>query len=460
LWEAIKANEERKQDGDAKQQEKKRRKLERSQVKKVYNLPRAKKLRVYPNKTERETLKQWFGVVRRAYNTAVVVHQDVEKKQGEVYERVRASAMQVKRDKEGRPIIKAKESKIHHLTRGWADAKKQVARQMEREGGEDWVLKVPQAIRDSGIRDMEKAVNSVDARNDERVHTGESRVRDDFKFRSRKDKSQTFEINARDFKATSKQGKLFCCMKKSKEGIHKTASCAVRVSMDKLGRVFLSFVQEVECKSETQAPTRGFHSTVALDPGVRTFQTIYDADGHGIEWGEGDMKTIFVLCRQADQIQSRISKTRATWSLRRAYHRKLRKIKDKVKECHNKLALFLCENFRVVLIPKFQVSRMIKKRNRKISSITVRQMCCWSHFAFREALIAKAALFPWCTIVEVGEAYTSKTCEECGALHQKLGSNKVFKCPRCNHTADRDLHAAKNILLRYITRENLLSEGW
>ncbi len=37
--------------------------------------------------------------------------------------------------------------------------------------------------------------------------------------------------------------------------------------MDKLGRVFLSYVKEVACKSEVQASTRSFHSTVALDPG-------------------------------------------------------------------------------------------------------------------------------------------------------------------------------------------------
>ena len=249
-------------------------------------------------------------------------------------------------------------------------------------------------------------------------------------------------------------------MKSSKEGLPMTASCAVRVSMDKLGRVFLSFVKEVECKSDVQAPTKCFHSTAALNPGVRTFQSIYDADGNGIEWGEGDMKQIFVLCRQADQIQSRISKKRATWSLRRAYHRKLHKIKDKIKECHNKLALFLCENYRVVLIPKFQVSRKIKKRNRKISSKTVRQMCCWSHYAFREALKSKAALFPWCMIFEVGEAYTSQTCEECGFLNKKLGKKKVFCCPKCSYTTDRDLHAAKNILLRYITTEDLFDYGW
>ncbi len=459
LWQAITENERRKEEGDASAREKKKRKIERSKAKKVYNLPRTKKLRVYPNHTERETLKQWFGVVRRAYNIGVAVHRAVEKKEGEVYERVREKALEIKRDKQGRPVIKAKKGVIYHLTRGWSSAKKQVTREMEREGKEEWVLKVPREVRDSGIRDMEKAINSGKARNVKRGVLGEEEVKEQFGFRTRKDASQTFEINARDWKATSKQGKLFACMKTSKEGMPKTASCAVRVSMDKLGRVFLSFVKEVACKSETQAPTRSFRSTAALDLGVRTFQTIYDADGVGIEWGEGDLKQVFVLCRQADQIQSRIAKKRATWSLRRAYHRKLRKIKDKIKECHNKLALFLCENYRVVLIPQFQVSRMVKRHNRKLQSKTVRQMCCWSHYAFREALKSKAVLFPWCKIVEVDEAYTSKTCEECGTLNQKLGSSKTFCCPNCNHTADRDLHAAKNILLRYITREDIVPEG-
>ena len=262
-----------------------------------------------------------------------------------------------------------------------------------------------------------------------------------------------------DWGRNSKQAILFKTMKRKKEGLPEKTDCAVRVTMDKLGRVFLCFTAEVEAKGENQAPNRNgsFHSTVALDPGVRTFQTLYDADGFGVDWGAGDMSQIFKLCRHADQIQSKMARKRATSSLRRAYYHKKRKIKDMIKECHNKLALYLCENYRVVLIPKFEVSRMIKKRNRKLRAKTVREMCCWSHFAFREALKAKAALFPWCKVVEVGEAYTSKTCEECGVLHQKLSGKKTFVCPGCGHHADRDLHAAKNILLRYITRESLVT---
>ncbi|MCP4082480.1 MAG: hypothetical protein GY743_19775, partial [Planctomycetaceae bacterium] len=72
-------------------------------------------------------------------------------------------------------------------------AKKEVARQMEREDSIDWVLKVPQVVRDSAIRDFEKA------KNEEKQASGEEQVKEKFKFRTRKDSTQTFEFNARDF---------------------------------------------------------------------------------------------------------------------------------------------------------------------------------------------------------------------------------------------------------------------
>lgn len=463
LWQVITENEQRKIEESASassRNAKKARKAKRSRMNKTYQLPRVHKVRVYPNKTERDTIRKWFGLTRRAYNISVEVNRKLKNKDPEITSRVSAFANEVKRDKKnnGRPIIKVDDNgKLYHLTRGWKDAMKMVIRHMEKE--ENFVKECPQAIRDSGIRDFEKAMRSGDAKNEEKRERdeGEDEVEEQFKFRSRKGATQTFEINARDWKSTSKQGKLFQLMKTKKECVPKKADCAVRVQMDKLGRVFMCFVREVETKSENQTPCLDgvFHGTAVLDPGVRTFQAIYDADGQGIEWGKGDMNEIFRLCRLADGIKTKMSKKRATWTLRRAYYRALRKIKDKIKECHRKLALFLCENFRVVMIPKFQVSRMIKRRNRKLNSKTVRMMCSWSHYAFREALKAKTEMFPWVQVVEVDEAYTSKTCEECGHLHQKLGRSKVFKCPNCGHRADRDLHAARNILLRYLTRAGI-----
>ncbi len=123
-----------------------------------------------------------------------------------------------------------------------------------------------------------------------------------------------FYINAGDWGKASKQYKLFECMMRTKEDLPDKAERAVRVSVDRLGRVFLCVVKEVEVTSDNQTPSSSgsFYSTVALDPSVCTFQTMYDADGCEIEWSEDDMKTIFVMCCQADNIQSKMAKKRAT----------------------------------------------------------------------------------------------------------------------------------------------------
>ena len=39
----------------------------------------------------------------------------------------------------------------------------------------------------------------------------------------------------------------------------------------------------------------------------------------------------------------------------------------------------------------------------------------------------------------------------CGKLNETLGSSKVFKCSQCHYSADRDIQAARNILLSFLT---------
>ena len=51
-------------------------------------------------------------------------------------------------------------------------------------------------------------------------------------------------------------------------------------------------------------------------------------------------------------------------------------------------------------------------------------------------------------VKQVGEAYTSKTCSECGYLRYNLGGSKVFRCDECASVMDRDVNGAKNIFLK------------
>lgn len=78
-------------------------------------------------------------------------------------------------------------------------------------------------------------------------------------------------------------------------------------------------------------------------------------------------------------------------------------------------------------------------------------MVTWAHYRFQQLLLHKQKEFPWCRVIICDEAYTSKTCGNCGFIHNKLGGSKEFKCPKCGLRADRDIHAARNILLRFLT---------
>jgi hypothetical protein len=62
-------------------------------------------------------------------------------------------------------------------------------------------------------------------------------------------------------------------------------------------------------------------------------------------------------------------------------------------------------------------------------------------------------MFTNCKVIIVNEAYTTKTCGMCGIINNNVGSKEIFKCVNslCKYTMDRDIQAARNIYLRYLT---------
>ncbi len=169
---------------------------------------------------------------------------------------------------------------------------------------------------------------------------------------------------------------------------------------------------------------------IALDPGSRAFITGYDGETV-LEVGKKDIGRINRLSTHLDQLMSRISKSkskRQRYKQRTAANRIREKIKNLVKDLHNKVSSFLVDNYKVIFLPTFESSQMVLKQQRKINSKTARNMLTWSHFRFAQHLTQMAARNN-CIVVRCNESYTSKTCPECGTIHEKLGSSKVFKCP-------------------------------
>ena len=189
-------------------------------------------------------------------------------------------------------------------------------------------------------------------------------------------------------------------------------------------------------------PDNQRHPVVALDPGVRTFQTLYSVN-FAAKVGHSDFSRIYRLCYVLDRLYSRRKKQSTN-----RYNLKLKwirwKIKDLISEIHHKLALFLVKSFDCILLPSFETSDMVTKLHSKVA----RAMLGWSHYRFKQFLKFKAQEYS-CDVIEVNEAYTSKTCGNCGK-QQKIGSKKVLKCS-CGICIDRDLNGARNIFLKNIS---------
>lgn len=195
----------------------------------------------------------------------------------------------------------------------------------------------------------------------------------------------------------------------------------------------------------------------ALDPGVRTFQTMYSENSIG-EFGYDTSKVLYNIYRRIDKLTSVLNKNDITYPLNSKKRYKLNKrcallrtkIKNIANDLHWKTSDYLTKNFDVILLPIFSSKKMANHNNRKIGKTTTRLLLGLSHYSFQQKLIYKANQRGK-KVILCKEHYTTKCCGKCGALNENIGGKKIFHCKSCDLEMDRDIHAARNILLRGLT---------
>ena len=378
---------------------------------------KTRKIRVYPTLQQRKLLASWYGVARWTYNQCL---------------------HGIKVDK----IAKSKkELRKHFLNKKNRDPTLPPI--------PDWVFKVPFDIRDEAMNDLLKGYKTCFSKGER------------FKMRYRSKKRSNTECIAILKKHWNHSRGVYASIfapdvLKSSEPLPTDLEADSRLIRTRLGKYYLCLPVSMPTLRgcENQAP-----SIAAIDPGVRTFATVYSTTGEVTEWGSGDVGRIQRLCYHYDKLQSKWSqkgvRSAKRRRMRRAGYRLQERIRNCVTELHRKLALYLCKNHTLILLPTFETQQMTSKKctRRKINCTTARAMCTWSHYRFRQHLIHKARMFNNCTVALVSEAYTSKTCGSCGKLHPRLGSAKVFKCPHCHLQCDRDINGARNVLLRALAQQ-------
>ena len=277
------------------------------------------------------------------------------------------------------------------------------------------------------------------------------------KFRSRFDASQTIRFQTSNWKSgtfypLSTKGLSF----KASEPIIEEMQHEPTLSLID-GQWFICYAVDAQKIEPIKSD-----SAIALDPGVRTFLTGFDGSDF-IEIGKNDIGRIYRLARHLDKLMSRIglSKGRQLKRLRYCLRKSAAKIRIKIKnlvnELHKKAAKHLTVKYKLIFLPTFETQQMVKKGKRRLATKTARAMVTLSHYRFKQMLKHQAAKHGG-FVVDVTEEYTSKTCSKCGHIHTKLNGSKIFKCPECGHTLDRDFNGACNILLKALRDTSLIEK--
>jgi transposase len=188
---------------------------------------------------------------------------------------------------------------------------------------------------------------------------------------------------------------------------------------------------------------------IALDPGMRTFQTGYSPNGVCYKFATS------ITNKKIKDLFSKIYNVVKDGRRYKRFVKRIRKkITDMVTDLHWKTANFLCKNFATILIGNMSTTGIVKKEKSVLKASSKVYCIALSHYKFRERLLSKSAEHGVnCHIVD--ESYTTQTCGKCGQRNLNVGSDKVFKCTQeqCTFKLDRDYNGGRNIYLKSLSKK-------
>ena len=366
----------------------------------------SKRIRVYPNREQKKTVKLWFDAARWCYNQTI--------------ETLRQPDTTANWKKIKTPIIKAIPS---HLA------------------------PAPYQVKSIAVRDACKAVSNAKIFNIglKKDQAAGIRLDETFAepgFRSRKDPHQNSFIPAKAVFPEGPYHKLLGTLKMAEATpeIHRDS----RLTLHN-GNYYLSIPTPASCDVE-DIPDRRQARVAALDPGIRSFMTWYSETDTG-HIGRGAFGRIQRLCQHLDDLTGRTAKAPRSKrpNMRKAAQRMRNRIQNLIQELHHQTARFLVDRFDLILLPTFETRDMSRRGGRKLRSKSVRSLLTFAHYRFQRFLLWKA----WQTGAKallVNEAYTSKTCSWSGEIVPNLGGAKRIT-GKDGITLDRDINGARGVFL-------------
>ena len=369
---------------------------------------RAIKIRLYPNKTQEQTLNKVLGCYRFVYNQMLALKQEA-----------------YNRDKSNLGLCEL--SRFFHGT-------------LLKDEHYVWLKEQNTKVMKQAIRQMLSAYDKFF-----KQHNGFP------KFKSKKDrqsalfpidaisKGNTFETRHISLTTPLKNIKFRCSdlylsrLQKYNKNIR-----SATLSKTKSGNFFLSILIEME-----NAELKKFERTnkqVGIDLGVKDF--VITSDGEVFEnrhFFKKEEKQIKKLQRQlSKKVKGSNNRKKAQIRIAKLFER----ITNKKDAYIHYVANELLSYFDTIFMEDLNVQGML--RNHHLAK-AIQEV---GFYKFKETLVSKALVNDK-QVVFVDRFYpSSKTCSVCGYKKRDLRlSDREWVCPKCGTNHDRDINAAVNILL-------------
>ncbi|MFH1306908.1 MAG: RNA-guided endonuclease TnpB family protein [Candidatus Micrarchaeota archaeon] len=193
----------------------------------------------------------------------------------------------------------------------------------------------------------------------------------------------------------------------------------------------------ITCNIPPSKFTSNNHPNVGLDVGISNFATL----SNNIKFP--NPKFLNKALPKLKFLQQCLSRKKKKSSNRKKAKFRLSLFHEKIENCRNdflhKLSNMLANSYSIIAIEKLNVKNMLKNSYLSRSIIDA----SWASFI---AMLCYKAESAGSKVFAVNPKNTSKKCSNCSSIQKMPLHKRIYNCPACGMSADRDINAAKNIL--------------
>ena len=179
-----------------------------------------------------------------------------------------------------------------------------------------------------------------------------------------------------------------------------------------------------------------FINYCGIDPGIRSFQTVF---------GNNNCSVYDINIDKIKNLNKELIELKKNKKRKIALMKRENKKANIINEIHWKCINDILDNNDVIFYGDIKSHDITKNTNNKNLKINLSDL---KFYKFKTRLLYKAEIKNK-KVLMVNENFTTQTCSFCGNIN-KPGCSKIYNCINCKNKIDRDINAAKNILMKGI----------